>query len=87
MYTSKFYIYDLHLNELRLLGFLVTVPVSQSTTPKIHECKTLDRAVKQSDHGKTSKTCRPGLPAISDQMPRIWSSISFFYLTSGVKLG
>lgn len=42
MYTSKLYIYDLHLNELRLQGFLVTVPVSQSSTPKIHKCKTLD---------------------------------------------
>lgn len=28
----------------------------------------------------------PGLAAITDQEPRIWSSIPFFYLTKGVKL-
>lgn len=28
----------------------------------------------------------PGLPAITEQEPRIWSSIAFFYLTKGVKL-
>lgn len=43
-----------------------------------------DRAVKQTDSGKNFKG-KPRLPAIKDQVVRLWSSISFFYLTSGVK--